>query len=451
MSRLGLDLTAARRLAPSRDRLATASGDPVVTAFVAVLVGYLVLGRAFAQIGVGGLFVGEALLAAAIIHPGPRAALRRFLAQLDRPGHLHVLAWATAVFVGYGVVQLAIGLRSGHPPLEALKTSVFSGYAIFLPVGIWLGRARPDLLVWLARYLPWVNGIYVVGVELVFRPLRSISLPLSAIPGLTPGHGTVLSILLIFAFRDKLGMRPGLLTLNVLALLVLQVRGDWLAVGVALLVWGLLTRRTRVVVGFGLLGIAALLLVATLGITIPGAEARGGAVSLDEVAARSIAPFDPALAAELSPAAARYSGTAQWRTQWWDAIWTDNQVSQGHLLFGNGHGFDLAGLADHVDEGIRTPHSAFFFALGYTGWIGVLVFWTFHAALASVLIRSARRTGQPLGVMIWIGALAAGHFGNYFETPFGGIPFFLLMGVTLAADPEIRLEAPTTGERSAST
>jgi len=44
-------------------------------------------------------------------------------------------------------------------------------------------------------------------------------------------------------------------------------------------------------------------------------------------------------------------------------------------LGGHGYGFPLGDLVPYLEgEFIRTPHNEFFYALGYTGWIGVLLF-----------------------------------------------------------------------------
>ena len=108
--------------------------------------------------------------------------------------------------------------------------------------------------------------------------------------------------------------------------------------------------------------------------------------------------------------------------------------------FGHGYGFDLFGLApDEVRQGqgdwdVRTPHSTFYYALGYTGWIGVALFGWLHFAIFRLLWRSfSELTGQPAGVVFWVMAMVRVSFEEGFETPFKAIPFYLLWGMTMAA------------------
>ena len=100
--------------------------------------------------------------------------------------------------------------------------------------------------------------------------------------------------------------------------------------------------------------------------------------------------------------------------------------------FGHGYGFDLFVLApDDVRAGqaeeIRTPHSVFYYALGYTGWVGVALFAVLQFAILRLLWRSFRLTGQPAGVVCWVMGMAMACFEAGFETPYKAIPFYLLM------------------------
>src|SRR5690606_39928801 len=50
--------------------------------------------------------------------------------------------------------------------------------------------------------------------------------------------------------------------------------------------------------------------------------------------------------------------------------------------------------ADGYKESTRTPHSVFYYALGYTGWVGVILFAALQYAILAHLWRSYRLTGQ---------------------------------------------------------
>jgi O-antigen ligase len=106
--------------------------------------------------------------------------------------------------------------------------------------------------------------------------------------------------------------------------------------------------------------------------------------------------------------------------------------------FGHGYGFNLFGLApEEVTEGqehddIRTPHSVFLYALGYTGWLGVLVFAALQLAIVRLLWRSYRLSGQPAGIALWVLGMGMAFFQESLESPHRAIPFYLLVGMTIA-------------------
>jgi hypothetical protein len=74
----------------------------------------------------------------------------------------------------------------------------------------------------------------------------------------------------------------------------------------------------------------------------------------------------------------------------------------------------------------------FYFALGYTGWIGVILFFWFQALLGLVLLRAAKSSGNSFGILLWAWMLTSSMFGNGFETPFGAIPYYLAVGMAAA-------------------
>jgi O-antigen ligase len=107
--------------------------------------------------------------------------------------------------------------------------------------------------------------------------------------------------------------------------------------------------------------------------------------------------------------------------------------SETTFLFGYGYGFHLGSLGPYnIAEDTRTPHNVFFYALGYGGWIGVSLFLAFQICLVRLLWLSDHLTGQPFGISFWALSVVVGSFGNFFETPFGAIPFYLIVGMLLA-------------------
>ena len=83
-------------------------------------------------------------------------------------------------------------------------------------------------------------------------------------------------------------------------------------------------------------------------------------------------------------------------------------------------------------EEVRTPHNGFYYALGYTGWVGVVLFGLLQFAILRLLWQAFRCCGAVIGLAWWAMGFTVGLFGNFFETPFGAIPFYLLLGMSMA-------------------
>jgi hypothetical protein len=117
--------------------------------------------------------------------------------------------------------------------------------------------------------------------------------------------------------------------------------------------------------------------------------------------------------------------------------------STSRALFGYGFGFRLGDLVPYLeDSATRTPHNVFFFVLGYTGWIGVLIFILFQAEIARLLWSVHRRSGQPFGIVFWAAMLAFSLFTAFFEAPYGAIPFYLLAGCACAPLFSVQKQRP---------
>jgi hypothetical protein len=103
------------------------------------------------------------------------------------------------------------------------------------------------------------------------------------------------------------------------------------------------------------------------------------------------------------------------------------------LLIGPGYGYLLRNLVNYLKDlgEIRTPHNVFFYALGYSGWVGVVLFFSLQATVGSLVWRAYRLTGQPFGLAFWAAALLSAFFGNVMETPSGAIPFYLTLGLII--------------------
>ena len=403
--------------------------------FVAFLtIGYFCLGRTFAYFGIpqAKLFIGELALGAFILAK-PQAAIGLWVTSLLRPSPLSILATAQYLFLLCGILQAVRGIFAGSG-FDIIKYFVFNYYSFYLYFGLWAGRDDPALLSRTLRAIAWFNGVYGL---LYLVALKDIELFLPATENVrvfSQANASAAAVLGLICFEKRLGQVWHLLLLNTVVLLGNSVRAEWLGLGLAILLWALLTGRIGRIIVLAAAGLALLGLVELSEIQIAGR----GEVSFSSIVSRAVAPFDEKLAAEFSPYAADDGGTLKWRQAWWETIWASANSSTELELFGHGYGFDLFSLAPpsvragQEHENVRTPHNVFYYALGYTGWIGVIIFALFQISILYLQWKSYKYSGQPFGMLYWVAGISISFFSNYFETPFQSIPFYLVMGMAMA-------------------
>jgi len=249
-----------------------------------------------------------------------------------------------------------------------------------------------------------------------------------------PGTGSVL-LLGLLAFESNL-LKFWLPILVLTGLTIAnQERADWLGLGLALMLWGKLSKRMGRV--FSLVGILAtiLLVAALIDLKLPPLPGRGGELSARGTLGRMAGSISPELAAEFSEDrhSAFYYGTVHWRKRWWAGI--RDEVSQDPLTltFGLGYGYPLAKLAGNsgtVQQGTRSPHNIFYFALAYSGVVGVVIFFWLEFSLLCLLHRVYKVTGQIFGLAYFVYSVSGAFFGNFLESP-SALPFYLLLGLCI--------------------
>jgi hypothetical protein len=413
-----------------------------------LLLGYLCMTRSFAYLGIPPLFIGEIVLAAFLLFK-PRVALGTWATSLLRASPLNALGLALLIFVAYGVWQVGRGVLGGTSILYTLKFFIFNYYTFYLFLGIWIGLQDPAFLPKLIRVVAWVHGIYgVIWLAVLRTAMVQTSGSEVEVFGL-PAAGAVV-ILGLLCFERDLRAVWLVLVLNIAVTLALQARATWLGLAVGMLVWGLLTGRLSRVIAIGVAGLAVIGIVELSSIQL---GVGGRTTSINEMLSRVIAPIDIELAKELSPNAEHHANTMEWRELWWAQIWLSVHSTPTLEAFGHGYGFDLWGLApleirEFDDRDIRTPHNVFFYALGYTGWVGVALFSALQLTILRLLWQTFRCGGQPAGVVWWFMAMSMALFEASFDTPYKAIPFYLLMGLSIAPGLQLKQKGNMLPSRS---
>jgi hypothetical protein len=398
--------------------------------------GYGLFGKTFAYIGVppAKVFIGDLFLAAFMLFCG-RAVFRPLLDGLLHPREFSRLYWGMIVFVSYGFVELARGLALDYPPIPAMQELVVNIYPFYFFVGLWAALIYPDIVPKTIKFISWVCVFYALAYFLVLRKSKMV-MPGSDIP-MFPGPSAGLALFGITYFEKEIRRWWIPIGANLFIVLASQIRAEWLCLGAALALQSILTGKIRRLVW----SVAALGAILALGfitdVNIPSPAGRGvTTVSSREIVARAVAAVDKEAAYDYSRKnAAFYAGTVSWRQRWWKAIWPSVHVDTETALLGHGYGFPLSGLVPYLRSfgaDLRTPHNIFFYALGYTGWIGVVILFSFQAVVGYTMFRAWQVTGQPFGIVFWLSAMIGAFFGDFFEAPQSAIPYYLTIGMVAA-------------------
>jgi hypothetical protein len=402
-------------------------------AFILTL-GYAVEGKAFSYIGIppAKLFIGDITLLAFLYFKG-KDMCHQWFAALVKNIPFSGVAWCLLISLGYGIMEVVRGISTGYSPLIAFQNLVFNVYPLYIFLGIWVGRRYPDMMLKVVRIIAWVICFYGPAYLLFLHNLP-IRMPGSEVSIFNQVGGSLVLVGL-FCMERNLAKYWLPLTVSAFMMLAAQVRAEWLGFGLMLFIWGVLGKK----MGKVLMTVAIVIVLLAIGfisdVTLPSTAERGGAVSSREIVARGLSAFDQSLAEEYSSVknVRFYAGTIYWRTKWWHAIWDEINENTTNQLIGGGYGYPLSDLVpDLKGKDIRTPHNVFFFCLAYSGWIGVVLFCTLQLCIFHLLWRTFKRTRQPFGICLWAATVVGAFFGNVFETPFGAIPSYLMVGMLIA-------------------
>lgn len=393
------------------------------------------LGRSFYYLGFppAKIFIGDVVLGLFFVLR-PKESLVAWTRFLVRPGVFGAFSWIILLSLYYGLFQVIRGIYAGYPAVVALENLVFNVYPLYFFLGLWVGAENPDLYRRVVRCWAWYLAIYG-PVYLLFLQNNHLTMPgASDVPIFGQPGGGGLIILLLLALEPRPGRFWFPILVAAVMLLAIQVRAEWLSVAIGFTIWAVLDRRMNQLVLVGSLVAIVLTIGFVADVNLPSPAERGGSISSREIVARGLSAVDPEMAQEYTDSrnTGFYAGTISWRTRWWRAIWDSVEESYSTRMIGNGYGFPLADLVPYLrGEAIRTPHNIFFFALGYSGWIGVVLFFSLQGALAHLLWRVYKLTGESYGLAVWASSLVGACFGNMFETPAGAIPYYICMGLMI--------------------
>jgi hypothetical protein len=412
-----------------------------------LLFGYAFAGKGFAYLGRSPVFIGEVALAlgilALIVRGGLAAALRSPLAILL----IAFGAWCATQTLPY----------LDENALDALRDAALWGYGAFALVVAGLLN-HPDSVprvlsaYWrYFRWLPFWAPVFGVVSRIAFDTLPRV--PGTDVPFLNYKAGDIAVHLGAAAVFLVLGLhRPrssdrtwshwdwvwwALWVLSVV-IAIAASRGGLLSVVGAFSVVLALRPRSRwwkPAIVTTVLGVAFFASNITIDV---GLDRK---ISARQLVANVLSISDSKQDVDLS-------GTREWRLAWWGDI-VDYTVFGKYRWTGKGFGVNLgtddgyrAG-EERSDSPTRSPHSVHMTVLARAGVPGLLLWVALHVAFVLALVRAclrARRRGWDwwMRANVWILAywtalLVNGSFDVYLEGPQGGIWFWCIFGLGIAA------------------
>lgn len=403
-----------------------------------VLTGYAFFGRGFAYLGVPPLFIGEVLLAVALLTLA-----------------VNVRRWRLSRMTSLLLLFMALGLLSTVPYLatysvDALRDAVVWGYAIFAIAMAWLVRKEhfESIVGWYGKLLP----VFIVGAPLLLVASR-VAPSLPTLPGSDvslfdpkPGDlavhltGAAAFLLLgLWTRRSEIRSMAVVLVWPVwfvgIALAGSLNRGGLMAAAIGVTVTFMLRPSRRLVQP---IFIAVLLITLTVFVDPTVDLGTNRQISIDQITSNLKSIVGESGNSGLG-------GTREWRLRWWNDI-VDYTVSGPYFWTGKGFGINLAdadGYQVEDDSALRSPHNSHMTVLARMGVPGMLI-WTFlqvgFALMMLVNIRRAHLRRDTLWVQItvwlfayWLAMIVNSSFDVYMEGPQGGIWFWTIFGLGLAA------------------
>ena len=422
------------------DTVIVRRGDAYLRVLCVALLCYAIIGKGFAYLGVPPLFVGELLL-----------LLGLWLWVEHRLPGLNAASPAQLLLIGYMVWGAFRTIPAiGEYGAEALRDAVVWGYGLFALVVSGLLLARPERLETLHRRFMTFATIFLATSPFAFvvgmwGGDAIPELPGTSVPIFGPykTSDAMLHLTGVFAYLSVCvpgasAVRPWMLAAMGGSILAnFNGRAGLVAFTCGALVIAMLRPMNRLAVGiFGMAaGGMALLWVTGVNIELPPS---GRYLSFQQFAENIRSITSDSERDELG-------GSRRWRLAWWDSI-IGYTFNGPYFWTGKGFGINLAnadGFQVAADESLRSPHNGHLTILaragvpGFALWVAAQLAWAltlFDAFVRAARAKERRWTGVFVFLLAyWAAFMANIAFDVFLEGPVGGIFFWCLFGVGLAA------------------
>lgn len=400
-----------------------------------LLIGYALAGRGFAYLGVAPLFVGEIVLALGL---SALLASHRLRTLIGRP-----LPFLLLAFMAWSALTTVPHLSTYG--MDALRDAAFWGYALYAFVVAGIVLRWPNILRRLFIQYRTFALVFAGGAWLAFLVAEQFG-GLFTVPGSPSAffnakggdllvHAAGAAAFTLIGFADRPKWIYAFLALDAVIIMVSN-RGGMVAFAMALFVLVLVRPQRMNLLPFVYGGIVVVLALILVDPRVQIDDRR--TISLDQFKENVASVF-------VDSGTSQLENTKAWRLEWWSDI-VSYTVFGDHFLFGKGYGINLAtddGYQVQKDESLRSPHNATMTVLARSGvpggalWLAFLFMWS---GLLLVQLMDARRRGRVAWTSIHAFLLAYfaafmvnASFDVFLEGPMGGIWFWCLIGVGMAA------------------
>jgi hypothetical protein len=412
-------------------------GDRYLGFLAIVLLGYAVMGKGFAYLGVPPLYVGEIAFVLGIIVLFRSGALVGMLATLPAVLLVVLMILVLARTLPYVSVN----------GIDALRDSaivMYGGFA-FIVAGLLLEDARRITLV-LRHYRIMLASLPALFIAVLLTKYWWEHLPrlfgptpiveVGPSPAATHLAGAMIFVLIGYGRASVAWL---LLWVATFAISGATNRGAMLSVVVPVALAILVLKGFRFTLAL-LVGATAIL-VALLAVESAFGEYTEAKESIDRpISAHQLVQNALSIAGQ---SGSQSEGTKRWRLQWWDIIINDT-IGGPNFWTGRGFGINLAdadgfaGTGDHPRPPTRSPHSAHMTLLARAGvpglvlWVLVLLSW-FVMLTRAMLGARIRGHKQWADLFLFIGCYGLaivinGSFDVALESPMQGVWFWCLFG-----------------------
>jgi hypothetical protein len=405
-----------------------------------VLMGYALMGKGFAYVGLPPVYIGDTSMVIGIV---VLLRMRGWSPVLKLPQTLAMIP-----FAAWGAWRMVPYLSEYG--IDAVRDAVIWGYGAFAIVVAGMLIAEPRRLVMLLNWYRRFGRIFLLGVPVVWIAYRGFNSSLPRwpwvnVPVIFVKEGDImvhLAGILAFWMADVRGA-TGILWVALLTACVAAVgvvdRAGTLAFAAALGLCLIARPHHKVIWRSAamLIGCVFVLWATDIHLEIPGGKGRE--ISFRQVVINA----ETFLGADSGDHG--LDSNKDWRLNWWSTI-VDYTIHGRYFWQGKGFGINLAdddGFQLFADGSLRSPHSIHMTVLARTGVPGLVLWAAYNLTWAGIMIAAyfhSRRYEEVKwqGVFLflfayWMAFLINGSFDVFLEGPMGGVWYWCLSGVGAAA------------------